>query len=105
MAFNGTEGGAIDQNTAGKWTRNYREQSQSSTLGHFFGKDILRTLLDQDGSMGIRFYYALDGAGNKQLVAAAVTADENDMVGDAFKVADEASPSPPYSGMPNILNS
>jgi hypothetical protein len=105
MPFNGTEGTAINQNTAGDWTKNYREQQGSTVLSHFFGREILQDILEQPGCMGIRFYYAIDGNGNKQLVAAGANAEENDQLGDTFKVADDSKSGPPASGAANILNS
>jgi hypothetical protein len=105
MPFNGTEGAAINQQTAAEWTKNYRDQPGSATLSHFFGRDILQKILDQNDCMGIRFYYALDAEGAKQLIAVGATAQENDQLGDSFKVADDSKVGPPYSGAANILNS
>jgi hypothetical protein len=105
MSFNGTEGSAISETMAGAWTKNYRDQPNSSLLSHFFGRDILLQILAQEGCMGIRFYYALDDAGGKQLIAAGVSVEENDQLGDTFKVADDSKGGPPHSGANNILNS
>jgi len=101
MAFDGTEGGAITVRLGGTMTANYRTNNPGQRLGHFFGKDILNQILDQNGCMGIRMYYAEDDDGNKELVIVGADAEENDMLD---LVADISCPCPPC-GDSNALNS
>ena len=82
--FNGTEGEPIDLAQAAAWTAGYRgaegENAEGNvTKAHFFGREILHKLLDQEGCMGIRMYYARDEKGQKQLVLVGADAEGNDM--------------------------
>lgn len=84
--FNGTEGSAIELEQAAAWTANYRKEaiadaSGTVTKAHFYGREILQKLLDQEGCMGIRMYYARDENGQKQLVLVGADAEGNDMQG------------------------
>ena len=105
MTFNGQEGSAIDPDVAGDWTRRYREANPGTTFGHFFGRDILQQVLNEKGSLGIRFYYGLTADGARQLLAVAADAHMNDLLEGTNIVADETSDCPPYSSTNNVLNS
>jgi len=105
MAFNGTEGSPILPEVAGDWTRRFRETYKGGTTGHFFGRDILLQLLEQPGAVGIRFYYAIDKDGKRQLIAVAADAEQNDQLGTGRAVADDSCPCPPWLSQANILNS
>ena len=104
MAFNGSEGRAIDPNKAGEWTQQFREGNSGAIMAHFFGRDILTDILNQEGCQGIRFYYGSDG-GVAQLIAVGADEDENDQLGENRIVADEAHPCPSSCSQANILNS
>ena len=102
MSFNGTEGGPIDLNDGATLTGNYRAAGNTE-LGAFYGKDILRQILDQEGCMGIRIYYGVNKkTGKKEMVLVGADANEDDML---ELVADTGSRTPPYSGASNSLNS
>jgi len=101
MAYTGREGKAISLEVGADLTSNYRNNNPGAQLGHFFGKDILNDILDQEGCMGIRMYYAEDDDGNKQLVIVGADGSENDMLD---LIADFSSPCPPC-GSSNDLNS
>lgn len=103
MAFNGSEGNAIDPNKAAAWTRNYREANPDHIQSRFFGRDILLAILSQEGCEGIRLYYGLDGT-VPQLLAVGANGEENDQLGAGCIVADESISSPSRSGQANILN-
>jgi hypothetical protein len=107
--FNGSEGGPIPLSTAKIWTANYRATIKpGETEAHYFGGDIIRRLLDEDRSVGIRMYYAIDDTGNKQLLLVGVDEDGNNLLpeeGAAARSADEdpiigdqAFPCPPHCG-------
>lgn len=102
MAFDGTEGAEITLSSAAQMTKNYRSENPHDTLAHFFGKDILNRILDQEGCVGIRFYYGLETNGIKQIVIVGVDRDENDLTN---LVADMSFPCPNACSAPNPLNS
>ncbi|MCR9171794.1 MAG: hypothetical protein NXI10_04840 [bacterium] len=102
MSFDGTEGGSISLTAGAALTAEYRKQNPGETKGHFFGKDILQDILDQEGCMGIRMYYGLDQDGNKELVLVGADANENDLTS---LVADLSLPCPGVCGNANSLNS
>ena len=54
----GNEGGPIELKKAAQWTANHRLRHPNGTISQFFGREILNKLLNQPGSLGIRFYYA-----------------------------------------------
>lgn len=97
--FNGTEGAPIERDIAANWTRNYREKAEPDPVqgvvikGHFFGREILQKILDQDGCMGIRMYYARDEKGQQQLILVGATAEGEDMTGGT--IADKSRFCPP----------
>lgn len=102
MAFNGTEGGEISINEAKELTTNYREKNPKRTLAHFYGRDILEKLLEQDGCVGIRVYYGAGEDDKPELVLVGVESDENDILS---LIADTSVPCPNYCSSPNPLNS
>lgn len=94
--FNGSEGGPIPLPTARQWTANYRATIKpGETEAHYFGADIIQRLLDEDGSVGIRMYYAIDDQGKKQLLLVGVDEDGNNLLpveGAAKSTEDEGAP-------------
>lgn len=104
MPFNGSEGNPITLSRAIEITTAYRTANQGKTLGIFLGTTILKTLLDQPESQGIRFYFGLDGEVT-QLVAVSANANEDDLFSDGYIIADDGRPSPPETGRLNVLNS
>src|SRR5690606_1241389 len=54
----GREGAPIDLKTATQWTRNYRRMRPNERISHLFGREHLQDLLNQEGCLGIRIYYA-----------------------------------------------
>lgn len=104
MPFSGNEGNPIDPAEAANWTRSYRETHAGKVTAYFAGRQILEQLLSQPESMGIRFYFGLDG-GNLKLVAVSADEAENDQLGDSFIVADDFKSCPSCCSQSNILNS
>lgn len=95
MAFNGNEGEVFPLATAAEWTAHYRQTAKvGSTIAHFFGKNILNSILAQEGCMGIRFYYALDENNAKQIIAVGADANERDMYNGI--IAERSFLCPPY---------
>jgi hypothetical protein len=60
----GDEGAAIDLELAAQWTKNHRHRHPDDIESQFFGNKILNHILQQDGCMGIRIYYANDETPN-----------------------------------------
>jgi len=91
MAFDGTEGGEISLRLGADMTAAYRDQNSGARKAHFFGKDILNEILNQEGCMGIRMYYGLNSDDERELVLVGADANENDMTS---LVADLSLPCP-----------
>ena len=69
MSFNGNEGEFVTLSDASRWTANYRNTIQpGDVIAEFQGKEKLLELLNQEGCVGIRFYYAINDEGKKVLV-------------------------------------
>jgi hypothetical protein len=56
----GKEGEEFDLETAANWTQNHRHKHPGEIVSHFFGREIIQKILDQEGCMGIRIYHAHD---------------------------------------------
>lgn len=85
MPFNGTEGKPISLGTAKQWTKNWQGKnppSEQTPKAIFFGKDNIQALLNEEGSMGIRIYYAQDDNGNNHLVLVAAKENEGNILPD-----------------------
>jgi hypothetical protein len=102
MICDGTEGGQINLDVASAMTAKYRKAEPSAIRGRLFGKDAINALLNQTGCMGIRIYYGLSVAGEKELILVGTDASGNDMT---QLVMDMSKLCPPYSSIPNSLNS
>jgi hypothetical protein len=61
-------GDPIPLETAKRWTANYRRENAGDTEAHFFGNEIIKQILAEEGAVGIRLYYSIDDNGNKQIV-------------------------------------
>lgn len=104
MSFNGSEGSVVTLQEASAWTANFRATAQpGDILGHFFGKDVLQRILQQDGCMGIRMYYGKESDGVNNLVLVGADASENDMTSGV--IAERSVCCPPRCGKANSLNS
>jgi len=103
MQFTGDEAEQIPLDLAARWTRNFREKHPDETKAHFFGRNIVQKILDQEGCMGIRLFYALDEDSQKQLVMVGADADANDQVDEV--IVDRGFPCPDQCGKADALNS
>ena len=101
--FTGNEDQSISLTTGSTLTKAYRDANPGQTLGNYFGKSILQSILAQSGCVGVRIYYALNSTGEKELVITGVTADGNDLCNGVL--GDKTFRSPPYSSVNNPLNS
>lgn len=96
MSFTGDEAERFPLATAADWTANFRNANPEGTKAHFFGINILKDILAQEGCVGIRVYYALDGEGNRQMIMVGADANENDLYNGI--IAELSKPCPPYCG-------
>ena len=103
MSFTGNEDHSITLELASKWTKNYRTAHPRDLKGHFFGKRAIQDILNQEGCVGIRIYYALDDTAKQQLIVVGTNADENDLCEGLL--AERSFPCPPTCGLNNPLNS
>jgi hypothetical protein len=104
MPFDGSEGNQIPLSQAVNLTTAYRKANPGKVLGVFLGASLIKTLLNQPDSQGIRFYFGLDGDA-PHLVAVSADGDENDLFGEGYIIADDGRCTPPYMGTANALNS
>lgn len=103
MAFTGNENHDFPLSTASDWTKNYRDANPGQTKGHYFGGAAISAILAQAGCVGIRIYYALDDAGEKQLIITGVEANEDDLYNGLL--AERSVACPPKCGSANPINS
>jgi hypothetical protein len=104
MSFNGSEGAFITLEEGSVMTANYRSTIQSGdTIGQFIGEEIIKRILAQKNCVGIRFYYAIDENGSKNLVCVGVDENENDLYEGL--IADHFKKCPPFCSNSNPLNS
>jgi len=102
--FTGNEDHDICLNDASDLTRNYREKTGKDAIkGGFFGAAAIQQVLDQEGVVGIRYYYAQEKDGRPVLVLVGVDIHGNDLV-EGFMI-ERSVPCPPFCGFFNSLNS
>lgn len=75
----GKEGQEFDLETSANWTKNYRDKYPGETVSHFFGKEIVQKILDQDGCMGVRIYHAHDDQDKKHVIIVGADQHGNDI--------------------------
>ena len=103
MSFTGKEGAAITIEEAQAMIGRYRTKyatkegsdEPSDTIWVFSGREIIQQILDQEGCVGIRFYFG-EREGHKDIVMIGVDKDENDLVKGV--IADRSSACPPDCG-------
>ncbi|RAU82489.1 hypothetical protein [Pontibacter arcticus] len=106
--FETTQGGQIDLSLAAEWTANYRRENAANeglvgdTKAHFFGRDIIQQILDQENCAGITMCHALDETGAKKLILVGTTEDGVSM--EDGIIADFARPCPPSCASGALLN-
>lgn len=84
-------------------TKRFRDTIASGdTIAHYFGKAAIAGILNQDGCVGIRLYYALNAESEEHLVAVGVNADGNDLYNGVL--AERTYTCPEYCSASNPLN-
>jgi len=107
MSFTGEENHEISFEDAAELTKNYRDQmSLEGKKGGYFSRSGILSLLEQDGCVGIRYYYGLTTEESTQvLVMVGVNENENDLIGGQYVCIEMSIPCPSVCGANNILNS
>lgn len=104
MAFTGNEDHSIDLTAASALTGKYRLTAGSGAiLGGYFSKATVQAILDQEGCVGIKYYYGTSNDGKPQLVILGVDANGDDLQNGVL--GNRSMPCPPYCGHSNALNS
>lgn len=104
MSVTGHENHDIPLAQASAWTKNYRDSITSGqTIAHYFGKDAIQAILDQEECVGIRIYYALDEVGAKQIITVGVDSNGDDLYQGLL--AERSLKCPTYCSASNPLNS
>ena len=102
--FDGSEGGYVPESTAKQYLQNYQQGPafnwNHGVKAHFFGKDILQDMLNQQGAMGLRLYYGskVDPSSNTlqpELVLVAADSNGDDITANN-KIADFSRPCPQF---------
>lgn len=88
LVFNSSVGDPIDRETSSLWVANYREQNPDNIRSHFFGSEIIQQILNEEGSVGIRIYYALDEKGDKKLLIVGVDGEGRNLLPGAEEALD-----------------
>ena len=104
MAFDENTDHSISLNEAAQMTERYRESvATGSIIAGAFGKKSLQTILDQEGCVGIRIYFAKTEGEEVSLVLTGVKNNGDDMYDG--ELAEYSTPCPPYCSSNNPLNS
>lgn len=94
MAFTGKEEHQISLEEARKLIQNYKsKQKEGEIHAHYFGKEAIYKLLDQEGCVGIRIYYASKEDGTPELVIVGVNEEGKDLENI---ILERGWPCPPY---------
>ncbi len=79
QSFDGSEGRSITIKQAEQYIDNYARQHEGDesmfVKSHFFGRDIIETLLKNPDAVGIRIHYALDKSDKPKLLLYAAAKD------------------------------
>ncbi len=81
-SYNGSDGGRIDLATARQWAQNFKNANPNpaEVRAHYFGRATLDQILAQKDCKGIRAYYAVNSAGEKELLVVGVDQTGNNML-------------------------
>ena len=96
IAFTGLENHDIPLDLAAQWTKNFRKANPepNTVKAHFFGKEAIVAILEQEECVGVRIYYSIDENGKKHLIVVGVKGDGNDLHNGL--IADRSFLCPPY---------
>lgn len=101
MAFTGKEDHLITLEEAIRLIRNYKNTGQE-IKAHYFGRESLQKLLEQESCVGIRIYYAAQEDGTPELVIVGVNEEGLDLTNGL--ILERSWPCPPYCDGKSKLN-
>jgi hypothetical protein len=70
-------GEEIGQELGAKFVKDFQDNHPNETQAYFIGRNIIEQILAQPDCVGIRFYNALNEAGQKTLVYVGIDSKEN----------------------------
>jgi|GEM_PF-713016 len=109
-SFTDTDADSVSATVSKNWIDNYYQKNPKGIQAHFFGYEIIKQILSENGCVGIRAYYALNGAGVQQLLLIGVDSNGENLLpqvttgngrvtdGSTNVVADMSVPCPSYCG-------
>lgn len=90
--INPNTGGPIALATAAAWTANFRNANPLAIKAHFFGSNIINSILAQSDCVGIRMYQAIDNTNAATIILVGVDSNAQDITTGI--VADMSKPCP-----------
>ncbi len=101
--LNGNEDHSISLSDAVELTGNFQKQATpEQVIGGYFSREAVLSLLEQEGCIGIRYYYGLDNEGTPHIVLVGVNAEGNDMIDGLLR--ERSFKCPPFCADPNEIN-
>ena len=80
MSFTVDDGSVITLTQGAQWTLNYRNSSYySGTKAVFYGKNKIKSIINQTGANGIRIYFAINDNDESTVILVGTTSDGTDM--------------------------
>lgn len=103
MSFTGNENHSISLQEASALTANFRNGKPIETIiGHYYGKQAIQNILNQEDCVGIRIYYAQDTNNSPKLVIVGVKANQDDIYNGL--IAEFGNACPNQCSIANPLN-
>ena len=93
----------ISLQDAAQLTKNYRDAHPGAVIAQRFEKSAIADIINQEGCVSIRIYYAQTSGGAPQLVITGVDCNNNDMY--TGKLVEYGHPCPSDCSSSNPLNS
>lgn len=94
--FTGNEGERISSEEAKRMRDDYEEtMPEGEVLGLFYGRNLLNSILQQEGCMGIRFYLGRNDEGKLELVLVGADREGKDMDDEEQILGNRSYPCPP----------
>ncbi|MFQ5865135.1 MAG: hypothetical protein ACE5IW_07915 [bacterium] len=104
IKLTGNEEHSITLDEASKLTSNFQNQAEpDQIIAGYFGREAILSILQQEGCVGIRYYYGLKDNGKPTLILVGVDEVGNDIIDGVL--AQRPIPCPPACGEDNDLNS
>jgi hypothetical protein len=92
MSVTGNEGGSISHTDAQSWISSFQSTYPNEIFSNLFGKNVVASVMSQQGCCGLKIYNALDTSGVKKLILYGVNSSGTLLTG---YIAEYASQCPP----------